>query len=186
MEKKNNIEKNKLEKTKLQKTKLQKTIVQKTIVQKTIVQKTKVQKTKVQKKKLKYLFNFNTKKVNVLAKYINILIKRGEKARVELGFFNILRTIRKEKKKFLLSRYLVKVINEARPVLTFISKRRGSKIYRVPISISMRREIFQGVQWIIKETCGLKKGDYTRVLLNELLNISHKMGVAIRMKKKIT
>jgi len=149
------------------------------------IEKKKLQPNRVQKKKIKYLFNFNIKKVNVLAKYINILIKRGEKARVELGFFNILRTIRKEKKSFILARYLVKVINEARPVLTFISKRRGSKIYRVPISISMRREIFQGVQWIIKETCGLKKGDYTSALLNELLNISNKMGVAIRMKKKL-
>lgn len=142
-------------------------------------------KNKLSKRELKFLFNFDKKQFNFFSKYINILLKRGNKAKVELGFFNILRNLRKEKKLYILSTYLTRAINGARPVLTLISKKRGGKVYRVPVSISMKREIFQAVQWTVKETCGLKKGAYSTVLLKELLNISVNVGNAIKVKKAL-
>jgi len=47
----------------------------------------------------------------------------------------------------------------------------------------MRREIFQGIYWTIKETCGLKRGEYSTLLLHELLNLSKRVGNVMRVKK---
>ena len=79
--------------------------------------------------------------------------------------YSILRNIKKEKNKYTLISYLIKAINEARPVLTLIGKKRGGKVYKVPVSISINREVFQAIQWTIKETCGFKQGDYKKLLL---------------------
>jgi len=102
---------------------------------------------------------------------------------MEIGFFSILRNIKKEKNKYTLISYLIKAINEARPVLTLIGKKRGGKVYKVPVSISINREVFQAIQWTIKETCGFKQGDYKKLLLKEFLNLSLKIGNAVRAKK---
>jgi len=140
-------------------------------------------KNKLKKKFNKFIFNFNQKKFNFFFKYINILTKLGNKQMVEIGFFKILRNLKKEKKTYVLTTYLTKAINEARPVLSFISKKRGGRIYKVPISIPINREVFQASQWTIKETCGLKKGNYETLLLKEFLNLSIKVGNAVKAKK---
>jgi len=132
-----------------------------------------------------FTLNFNKKKFSFFSKYINILIKQGKKAKIEKDFFNILRDIRKEKKKIILTSYLTKAINQARPVLILISKKRGGKIYRIPVGIPIKREIFQAVQWTVKETCGRKKGAYMQLLLKELLNLSIKVGNAMRARKNL-
>ena len=49
-------------------------------------------------KKFRYTFNFDTKNFKFYSKYIGLLIKRGKKANIENGFFNILRNIKKKKK----------------------------------------------------------------------------------------
>lgn len=136
-------------------------------------------------KKFRYKFNFNTKNFKFYSKYIGILIKRGNKFKVENGFFNILRNIKKEKRKYILTRYLTKSINQARPYLTLIVKKRGSMSYNIPVSVSMKREIFQSIYWIINETCGLKKGNYEILLLKEFINLSYQIGNAMRAKKNL-
>jgi ribosomal protein S7 len=136
------------------------------------------------KKKInKFTFNFNQKKFNFFFNYINILTKVGHKHKMEIGFFNILRNLKKEKNTYILTSYLVKAINEARPVLTLISKKKGGKVYKIPVSISVNREVFQALQWTIKETCGRNKGNYKKLLLKEFLNLSLKIGNAVRAKK---
>jgi len=49
----------------------------------------------------------------------------------------------------------------------------------------MRREIFQGIYWTIKETCGLKRGEYSTLLLHELLNLSKRVGNVMRVKNEL-
>lgn len=136
-------------------------------------------------KKFKYKFNFNTKNFRFYSKYIGMLIKKGNKVKVENGFFNILRNIKKEKRKFILTRYLTKSINQARPYLALITKKRGSISYSIPIGVTMKREIFQSIYWIINETCGLKKGNYETLLFKEFINLSYQIGNAMRAKKKL-
>lgn len=136
-------------------------------------------------KKFKYTFNFNTKKFKFYSKYIGLLIKRGKKASIENGFFNILRNLKKEKRKYILTRYLTKSINQARPYLALITKKRGSISYNIPVSISLKREIFQSIYWIINETCGLKKGNYEILLLKEFINLSYQIGNAMKAKKNL-
>lgn len=146
-----------------------------------------MEKKKIKKiiKKFRYTFNFKTKNFKFYSKYIGLLIKKGKKANIENGFFNILRNIKKEKKKYILTRYLTKSINQARPYLALIVKKRGSISYNIPVSISMRREIFQSIYWIINETCGLKKGKYELLLTKEFINLSFQVGNAMRAKKKL-
>lgn len=136
-------------------------------------------------KKIRYTFNFKTKNFKFYSKYFGLLIKRGKKANIENGFFNILRNVKKEKKKFILTRYLTKSINQARPYLTLITKKRGSISYNIPVSVGVKREIFQSIYWIINESCGFKKGNYEMLLVKEFINLSYQIGNAMRAKKNL-
>ena len=49
----------------------------------------------------------------------------------------------------------------------------------------MKREIFQSIYWIINETCGLKKGNYQKLLLKEFISLSYQIGNAMRAKKNL-
>lgn len=52
-----------------------------------------------QKKPIKYEFEFAKNKFKFLQEYIGRLVKRGNKASVEIGFVRILRALKKKKKK---------------------------------------------------------------------------------------
>lgn len=76
-------------------------------------------------------------------------------------------------------------MNQARPFLNLIAIKKGSMTYQVPTYISIQREIFQGLYWLIKETCGLKKRNYQKELLKEFINISFRRGNAVKAKEKL-
>ena len=114
-----------------------------------------------------------------------MLIKRGNKAKIEAGFLVVLRDLKKKKRKYSITEYLRRATNQARPFLTLVSKKRGSVSYRIPMYISIKREVFQAIYWIINETCGLKKGNYKKVLVKEFVNLSFITGNALRAKRKL-
>lgn len=134
-------------------------------------------------KKSNFTFNFNKKKFKFFSKYIGMLIKKGKKSSIENGFFSILRKLKKENNMYHLSEYLKKSINQVRPFLALIVKKKGSVSYSIPVSITIKREIFQAIYWTINETCGIKKGNYKELLLKEFINLSSNSGNAVKAKK---
>ena len=67
-------------------------------------------------KKIRYTFNFKTKNFKFYSKYIGLLIKRGKKANIENGFFNILRNVKKEKKKIYFDKIFNKIYKSSKTI----------------------------------------------------------------------
>jgi ribosomal protein S7 len=139
----------------------------------------------IENKKKKFSIDIPPRKLKFLALYTGMLITKGYKGKIEQGFFTILRNLKKTKKKYLITNYLYRAMNQARPFLTLIAIKKGSMTYQVPAYISIKREIFQGIYWLIKETCGLKKRNYQQELLKEFINISFRRGNAVKAKEKL-
>lgn len=98
-----------------------------------------------QKKPIKYEFEFAKNKFKFLQEYIGRLVKRGNKASVEIGFVRILRALKKKRRKFVLLDYLTKAINEVRPAIQFISKKVGSITYQIPVILPVPKEVSKGI-----------------------------------------
>ena len=72
-----------------------------------------------------------------------------------------------------------------RPAIQFISKKVGSITYQIPVILPVPKEVSKGIYWIIKETCGRKRGKYKKLIYKELVNLSLKRGNAVKVKRNL-
>lgn len=142
-----------------------------------------IKKKKGKKKQSLALLNLNTKKFKFLARFLGMLTMRGNTIQLENSFLYILRKIKKiYLDDYTIRTYLTSVVNQARPFAIIVSQKKGSITYKIPLYTTRKREIFQGLYWLINESCGLKKGDFKYCLLKELIKLSYKIGKVMRIK----
>jgi ribosomal protein S7 len=137
----------------------------------------------VKKKKSVDLRKLNKKKFKYFARYLGMLTMRGNTVQLENSFLFILRKIKKiHLDTYTLLGYLTRVVNQVRPYAIIVSQKKGSITYRIPLYTTPNREVFQGLYWLINESCGLKKGDFKYCLLKEFINLSLRTGKVMRIK----
>lgn len=137
----------------------------------------------VKKKNNVDLLKLYKKKFKYLARYLGMLTMRGNTVQLENSFLFILRKIKKiHLDNYTLIGYLTRVVNQVRPYAIVVSQKKGSITYRIPLYTTPNREVFQGLYWLINESCGLKKGDFKYCLLKELVNLSFRTGKVMRIK----
>jgi len=116
-----------------------------------------------------YLKNKNTiaNKVSLVAEYTAMILSKGLKFRSETALLNICRSLKKTKKTQSFLESLSNATNQCKPYVALLSKKVGSVTYKIPVSLSLLKENSVSISWIVKEPCGLKKG-------NSFLNIKKK------------
>lgn len=112
------------------------------------------------------------------------LQKAGLGFKVEQGALNVVRSIKKETK-IEINTFLSKSVNQVKPYVGLLSKKVGSTTYRIPVSISLEKEVSVGLYWIVDASCGRKKGCFKEGIHNELVNLVSGLGGASSKKKVV-
>jgi len=119
-----------------------------------------------------------------LNKFINKFIKHGRKhiaEKIVLKSFNDIKyTLRK--KPILL---LISLLLKTRPVISFVSKRKGKRFIDIPIPLKAKQQLLISLKWIvlaikINQSISLKKK-----ITNELLTCVLNKGTRLKIRKNI-
>ena len=117
-----------------------------------------------------------------LAKFINVVMKRGKKAVAEKIVYGALDMVAERTKKD-----PVEVFNQAldnvRPLVEVKSRRVGGATYQVPIEVRSMRQAALAMRWMIEAArarSGKSTGDR---LAAELLDAAEKRGNAVRKRE---
>ena len=117
-----------------------------------------------------------------LAKFINVVMKRGKKAVAEKIVYGALDMVAERTKKD-----PVEVFNQAldnvRPLVEVKSRRVGGATYQVPIEVRPMRQAVLAMRWMVEAArarSGKSTGDR---LAAELLDAAEKRGNAVRKRE---
>ena len=113
----------------------------------------------------------------------NLLLKKG-KGQVTSNL--VLRILREAKKKYKLGGdvFLYCCIENARPYVSFMSKKVGKHVYKIPISLTEQKEVSLALQWIVVDSCGRKLGSMEPLIESELNKAYKGNGFAQQHRKK--
>jgi len=120
-------------------------------------------------------------KNELVAKFINGLMRKGKKSVAERTFYNSLEIVRGRTKDEPL-----KVFNQAlhnvKPVLEVKPRRVGGATYQVPVEVRPNRRTSLAIRWIIQYAKARPEKTMQEKLAGELLDAANNRGAAIKKR----
>ncbi|MEM7616874.1 MAG: 30S ribosomal protein S7 [Pseudomonadota bacterium] len=114
----------------------------------------------------------------LLAKFINNLMKDGEKSIAESIVYGALAALEERYKLDGLEIFL-QAIDNVKPEIEVRSRRVGGATYQVPVDIRENRKVALSIRWIIKSAKSRKERTMKLRLMNELWDAYNKKGKSI-------
>ena len=137
------------------------------------------------KRKFKKIHNPDIKYDNIaVSRFINYLMKDGEKNTAEKVLYSAFENIEKEIKQEPLPIF-EKALENASPQLEVFSKRIGGANYQVPREVRPQRKFFLACNWIINSARNGKGKPMAKKLAQEIILASKNEGEAIRKKQNM-
>ena len=137
------------------------------------------------KRKFKKIHNPDIKYDNIaVSRFINYLMKGGEKNTAEKVLYSAFENIEKEIKQEPLPVF-EKALENASPQLEVFSKRIGGANYQVPREVRPQRKFFLACNWIINSARNGKGKPMAKKLAQEIILASKNEGEAIRKKQNM-
>lgn len=118
-----------------------------------------------------------------VARFINYLMKGGEKSVVEKVMYQTLDLIAKKTKQENPLAVFQKAIDNASPLMVVASRRIGGANYQVPREVRPERKFFLAAHWIIQAARSKKGKSMAEKLSDELIAASKNEGAAIKKKQ---
>lgn len=118
-----------------------------------------------------------------VAKFVNYIMKRGQKQTAEKIVYGAFEIIKKKTKKDPIEIF-EKAIQNVSPMLEVRSKRIGGAKYQVPVEVSKERRVALAMRWIIESISGIK-GKTEEKLANELMEAANNAGKSIKKKDNV-
>ena len=122
-----------------------------------------------------------------LAKFINVVMRKGKKSIAEKIVYGALHEIAKRMKKGSTNKKEVleifeTVLGKVRPTVEVKSRRVGGATYQVPIEVSADRGIALAMRWVVKAASG--RGEKTMVLrlAAEMMDAHEGRGTAVKIR----
>ena len=120
----------------------------------------------------------------LVAKFINVIMKKGKKSLAEsitYGSFDLIR----ERTKSDPIKIFQKALENVQPIIEVKSRRVGGSTYQVPMEVRPDRRIALGIRWVI--TFARKRSEKTMVerLAAELLDAANNRGSAIKKREDV-
>ena len=116
-----------------------------------------------------------------MGRFINYLMKDGQKATAEKVFYNALDEIKKKTKKDPVEVF-ESALENATPKIEVASRRVGGANYQIPIEVRPERKFYLSTHWIINAARKKKGTPMHRCLADELIAASNNEGEAIKKK----
>lgn len=117
-----------------------------------------------------------------VGRFINFLMKDGEKALAEKILYQAFDRIEKQTQQDPM-KVFEKALENASPLLAVVSRRVGGANYQIPMEVRPERKFFLAGHWIIK-AARLRKGKpMAEKLAEEIIAASKNEGAAIKKKQ---
>ncbi len=120
----------------------------------------------------------------LVAKFINNLLKRGKKSIAEsivYGAFDIIEKKLKEQP----VEVFEKAINNVKPVIEVKARRVGGSTYQVPTEVAPSRRVALGIRWLILHAHERGEKTMREKLAAELIDAANNRGAAIKKKESV-
>lgn len=122
-------------------------------------------------------------KSDLLAKFINMLMKHGKKAIAEKIVYTALEQASERGKKESIE-LLESALDNVSPVVEVKSRRVGGATYQVPVEVRPTRRTTLAMRWIIDSARKRNEKSMAKRLAGELLDASEKRGVAVKKREE--
>ena len=119
-----------------------------------------------------------------IGRFVNYLMKQGEKSTAERVLYKSLDKVEKETKENPVVVF-EKAIENASPLLEVVSKRVGGANYQVPREVRPERKFFLACKWIIEAARAKKGKPMSDKLAEELILAFKNEGAAIKKKQNV-
>ena len=117
-----------------------------------------------------------------VGRFINILMKDGEKALAEKILYRAFDRIEKQIQQDPL-KVFEKALENASPLLAVVSRRVGGANYQIPMEVRPERKFFLAGHWIIRAARSRKGKPMAEKLAEEIIAASKNEGAAIKKKQ---
>ncbi len=120
----------------------------------------------------------------LVAKFINNLLKRGKKSIAEsilYGAFDIIEKKLKEQP----VEVFEKAVNNVKPVIEVKARRVGGSTYQVPTEVAPSRRVALGIRWLILHARERGEKTMREKLAAELIDAANNRGAAIKKKESV-
>ena len=119
-----------------------------------------------------------------VGRFINYLMKKGEKSVAEKMFYEMFKSIQETTKQEPLQIF-EKAVNNVSPLLEVFSKRIGGANYQVPREVRPERKFFLACHWIINAARAKKGKPMAQKLAEEIIAASKNEGEAIKKRQNV-
>ncbi len=120
----------------------------------------------------------------IVAKFVNCIMRRGKKSLAESIFYDSLDIINKSTKKDSLEVFK-QALDNVKPVLEVKARRIGGATYQVPIEVSSDRRTSLAMRWIINYAKARKGKTMGEKLAQEIIDASKGEGTSIKKKEDV-
>lgn len=137
------------------------------------------------KRKYKKFHQPDTKYESIaISRFINYLLKKGEKAVAEKILYTAFDNIQEKTKQSPVDVFN-KAIENASPIQEVASRRIGGANYQVPREVRPERKFFLACKWIIESAKSVKGKPMAEKLAEEIILASKNEGAAIKKKQTV-
>lgn len=121
----------------------------------------------------------------VIAKFINKMMVRGQKATAQRLFYGALDELKGKVQGEEAVSVLRKAIENAKPSIEVRSRRVGGATYQVPVDVRPSRRLSLAMRWLIEYSRERGEKDFSKRLAGELLDAFNGRGNAIKKKDDV-
>jgi small subunit ribosomal protein S7 len=118
----------------------------------------------------------------LVAKFINVLMRKGEKSLAERIFYNSLEILRDKTKDEPL-KVFKQAMDNVKPVVEVKSRRVGGATYQVPVEVRHDRRTSLAIRWIIQNAKERPEKSMPEQLAAEFLDAANNRGASIKKKE---
>jgi len=118
----------------------------------------------------------------LVAKFINVLMRKGKKSLAERIFYNSLEIVRDKTKDEPL-KVFQQAMENVKPVVEVKSRRVGGATYQVPVEVRPDRRTSLAIRWIIQHAKERPEKSMPERLAAEFLDAANKKGASIKKKE---
>ena len=117
-----------------------------------------------------------------LNKFINKFIKHGRKHIAEQTVLKSFKEIKYkiQKKPILL---LISLLLKTRPIISFVSKRKGKQVIDIPIPIAAKKQLLISLKWIVLAIKINKSISLKKKITNEFVKFGLNTGLSLKTRK---
>lgn len=120
----------------------------------------------------------------LVAKFINNLLKKGKKSVAESILYGAFEIIEKKVKESPVELF-EKAVSNVKPVIEVKARRVGGSTYQVPTEVATSRRVALGIRWLIMHARERGEKTMREKLAAELIDASNNRGAAIKKKESV-